>query len=365
MRTFIVILFVLLSRLTAAQKSDTLTKYLDKNLAFTNKSGMIYPAIAFPQNGHWVLRSVYPDNSIIVEAYFLDKKLTVNDGLFDVNYPGGIPAIRGTYHNNYRSGIWQSWFKNGQLKDSGSLINDVLTGTWLTYYDNGTLMTRAHFNEQVGSTGLSPLVSGNKNTLLSFPPSVAIKTGLYESWHLNGLRQDSGNYQNDLKTGFWKLWYENGKPESEGSYDASENMQGNWIFYREDGSISTKEKYADNKLSDLTCFDEKGNLTGSFCSIAKPPVLLGTPYDWKDFFETHLVWSKETIKKSGEGVTIIRFTIGKDGKLVNHTLLNSPSIMVTEDIEKVIRLMTDWSPAILHNRPLEYSFDYQVPFYPN
>ncbi len=142
-------------------------------------------------------------------------------------------------------------------------------------------------------------------------------------------------------------------------------MQGDWTFSREDGTISTQEKYVDNKLNDLKCFDEKGNLTGSFCSIAKPPVLLGTPYDWKDFFETHLVWSKESVKKSKGGTITIRFTIGKDGKLVNHTLLNSPDTMVSEDIEKVIRLMTDWSPAVLHNRPLEYSFDYSVDFYPN
>ncbi len=365
MRILLLFIIVLAVKPCPAQKSDTLIRYLDKNFAFTDKAGMIYKAVVFPQDGHWVLRSVYPDNSLVAEAYFLDKKLTVNDGPFVINYPKGLPAVKGAFRNDYRSGVWQSWYRNGQLKDSGALVNDVLTGTWITYYDTGNLMTRAHFNEQIGSTGLSPLVSNKKNSLLSFTPSVAIKTGIYETWYSNGNKQDSGNYQNDIKTGLWKSWYENGQPEAEGSYDASENMQGDWTFGRENGTISTKEKYVDGKLNDLKCYDEKGNFTGSFCSIAKPPVLLGTPYDWKDFFETHLVWSKETIRKSGEGFITIRFTIGKDGKLVNHTLSNSPSTLVTEDIEKVIRLMTDWSPAVLHNRPLEYSFDYTVDFYPN
>lgn len=364
MRILLLFIIILEVKLCIAQRNDTLTKYLDKNLSFTNKAGMMYPAIAYPDKGHWILRAFYPDDSIIAEVYFMDKKLTINDGTLFINYPKGVPAVRGTYRNNYRSGVWKSWYQNGQLRDSGSLVNDVLTGTWLTYYADGRLMTRAHFNEQIGSTGLSPLVAADKNSLLNFPPAIAIKTGLYETWHPNGLRQDSGVYQKDIKTGFWKAWYKNGQPESEGSYDAVEHLQGNWNFYRENGSLSTQEKYADNKLTDLKCFDENGNATGSFCSIAKPPVLLGTPYDWENFFETHLVWSKETIRKSKGGTTTVRFTIGKDGKLVNHTLLDSPDAMVTADIEKVIRLMKEWSPAILHNRPLEYSFEHSIPFYP-
>jgi antitoxin component YwqK of YwqJK toxin-antitoxin module len=364
MRIFIFILLILPGRFCPAQKGDTLVMYLDKNLAFTNKAGMVYPAIAFPQDNHWILKSTYPDGSILVEVHFLDKKLTVNDGQFIVNYAGNAHAARGVYHNNYRSGVWQSWYKNGQLKDSGALINDVLVGTWVTFYETGSMMTRVHFSDQIGSSGLSPLVNSEKNSLLEFPPIVAIKNGVMESWKENGLQKDSGNYQSDLKTGYWKEWYDNGKPESVGTYGANETLVGDWTFYRENGSVSTKEKYVNTKLTDLQCFDENGSPSGIFCSVAKPPVLLGTPYDWKLFFDTHLVWSRESLKSRREAVVTIRFFIGKDGKLTNHTITNSPSPFVTQDIEKVVGLMKEWSPAVLHNRPFEYSFDYQVNFYP-
>jgi antitoxin component YwqK of YwqJK toxin-antitoxin module len=364
MRIMVIIIYILSAGLCRAQKGDTMVKYLDKHLAFTSKASKFYRAIAFPKDGHYVLQSFYNDGSKLVEAYFLDKKLTVNDGRFIVYFTNGIPGIEGMYNTNYRSGVWRSWYTNGNTKDSGALVNNVLVGKWVTYYQDGTMKTREHFNEQAGSTGLSPLEARKKISLLRFPPVTAIKSGVSESWSANGQKKDSGSYANDLKTGYWKSWYDNGKPESEGSYGLEEKLQGNWTFYREDGTISTEEKYADNKLTDLKCYDEKGTLTGSFCSIAKLPVLLGTPYDWQDFFESHLVWSKESMKRSHEALITIRFTVGKDGKLVSHKLLNSPSQQVSEDIEKVIRLMKDWSPAVSHNRTLEYSIEYSFTFYP-
>ncbi len=360
MRLIVFITMIILFKPCVAQKTDTIKKYLDKNLILTNKAGAFYVAIAFPQGDHWVLRSTYADKAPIIESYFTDKKLTIRDGSFSAFYSGGVLALQGHFTNNQRTGVWKSWHKNGQLKDSGTIKNDKLTGTWTTWYENGTPMTTAQFAEEAGlvATTIMP------KSLLQFPPAVAIKNGAWQTWSSSGQQKDSGYYRDNFKFGFWRTWYENGKPESEGSYAADEHLEGNWTFYREDGSISTKEKYEENKLKDLQCFDEKGKATGSFCSIAKPPVLLGTPYDWKLFFDTHLQWSKESVKNSMGGTITIRFVIGKDGKLSNHTLLNSPDEMVSADIEKVVSLMTNWSPAILHNRPFEYSFDYVVQFFP-
>ena len=364
MRVFLFILLVLFSRLCLAQNNDTLRKYLDKNFSFTTKSKMAYAAIVIPANTHWLLRAFYADGSLLIESTYMDKKLATRDGPLTAYYAANARALTGSFQNNQRVGTWRSWYKNGQLKDSGDIKNDKLTGTWITWYENGRMATRAHFTDEPGPITFMPGEAANETSLLVFPPPISVKSGTWETWSSNGNRKDSGNYVNDRKEGFWRSWYENGNPESEGAYNVEEKFVGDWTFYREDGTVSTKEKYSGNKLIDLKCFDEKGSPAGTFCSIAKPPVLLGTPYDWKVFFETHLEWSKETMKKSREGTITIRFFIGKDGKLTNHTLLNSPSEFVTKDIDKVISLMKDWSPAILHNRPFEYSFDYSVPFYP-
>lgn len=363
MRLFLFILSILFSGLSFAQKNDTLVKYLDKNFTFTNRSGMTYSAIAYPQNDHWIVKSFYDDKSILIEASFIDKKLTIKDGPLTAYYPKGLLALQGSFQNGQRNGLWRSWHKNGQIKDSGTIKNDQLTGSWITWYENGKMTTRAHFSDEKSLYSSMRPIASETSSLLLFPEPASSKNGTWETWSVNGQQKDSGNYENDFKTGLWKSWYANGKPESQGSYGAKESLQGDWIFYREDGTVSTKEKYLDGKLADLSCFDEKGNLTGSFCSIAKPPVLLGTPYDWKVFFETHIEWSKETIKRGREGTTTVRFFISKDGKLSDHKLINVQDELVAKDIEQVISLMTDWSPAILHNRPFEFSFDYAVPFY--
>src|SRR3954464_3582076 len=102
MRYLIMLVIVLFGvQVCPAQKGDTLVKYLDKSLAFTNKASMVYSAIAFPFDNHWVLRSFYPDGSVGAEVYFLDKKLSVNDGQFHINYEKGLHAMRGTFRNNY------------------------------------------------------------------------------------------------------------------------------------------------------------------------------------------------------------------------------------------------------------------------
>src|ERR1700730_15920874 len=112
-----------MSFLSHAQKQDTLRKYLDQNFYFTNRANFVYPALAVKSSEHWILYSTYPDTSMLLKIWFKDRNLTIKDGPYTLYHGKGIKAIEGNYHNNERIGLWKSWHKNGQLKDSGMICH--------------------------------------------------------------------------------------------------------------------------------------------------------------------------------------------------------------------------------------------------
>lgn len=79
--------------------------------------------------------------------------------------------------------------------------------------------------------------------------------------------------QEGILDGPYATWYKNGKSESAGTY-SDDSYNRDWIWYKEDGTLFTKEKYSNGKLIDLSCFDTKGEYAGAACSDLKLPVFI-------------------------------------------------------------------------------------------
>jgi antitoxin component YwqK of YwqJK toxin-antitoxin module len=360
MRLVFIFTLLLLLHNCIAQKRDTVVKYLNDDLAFTTRYNKAYKAIVFKNAGHWQLRAFYPDASTLFTASFSDKKLSVRDGEFIIFYTTGKPAMKGSYKNNMRTGIWQSWYETGHTKDSGMILDNVLTGTWMNWYEHGGKKIRAEFTDDVKVPG-SQYQETAFTSMLDFPKTFSLNHGIYQTWYSNGNVKDSGYMRFNHKDGYWKSFYENGFPESEGHY-SNDTLDGDWTFYYENGKPSTKETYRNNKLASLSCFDSTGNPAGSSCSVMKPPVLLGSPFDWEQFLLRNIQWSKQTLKLPEEGVIRVRLKIDNKGKLAEYTVTDFPHDLIKYDVEKVLIQMTDWSPAVLHNRPIEYTLTYSFPY---
>jgi hypothetical protein len=60
---------LLIGALCMAQRGDTLRKYLDDKLVFTNKAHSVYPGVAIRKSDGWLLVSLYPDTGVLVKAY--------------------------------------------------------------------------------------------------------------------------------------------------------------------------------------------------------------------------------------------------------------------------------------------------------
>lgn len=330
----------------------------------TNKANAAYGALAIRQGDHWLLVAAYADTSPLLRAYFQDENLTIKDGPFVLYHPGKTKLIAGTYVNGIKQGVWITWYQNGRLKDSGSYKNNHMTGEWRSWSDSGTLTGIFHFPD---ADAITTEVRGyinprdRRRSILAGDTSAGILQGPAMSFYANGQMRDSGAYKADRKEGVWKQWYTNGHLESVGTY--THNVQeGEWEYYRENGLRSSKEKYVNNKITALQCFDEQGNPAGNTCPILKPPVAQGKFLNFDQYALDNMFWPEQLKHSDVEGEVEIEYTISKEGELKQLKVLRTPHPLMSEEVVRFFKTLK-WSPAVSHNRPIEYTMKYKVPFY--
>jgi antitoxin component YwqK of YwqJK toxin-antitoxin module len=334
--------FLLFGFSSYAQQKDTIRKYLDTEFRFTNRNKSAFPALAIRQENRWMLVAVYPDTGILLRIYFKDAGLTIKDGPYSLYHPGKIKARAGFFTENVPSGCWQSWYKNGQLKDSGVLLANQFTGIWKHWYENGQLQSWQEYTDvsaDSATTKLNSTPSVEKGSILPNAIVRGIMNGSSKSWYANGQLESTGQFRQDTLTGLW-LWY------------------------RENGFLSTRETYSDGKIMALECFNEKGEASGSTCSVLKPPSFIHPFLEVQDYIvnELHRRKNKDIYD---EGVAELSFTIDKTGKIVNLQIKSSPDSALNKHIYAIIEKMPGWSPAITHNRAIDFPLQLSIPFFRN
>lgn len=345
-----------------AQKKDTVRKYLDENFAFTRRGNAAYPALAIKSGDHWLLYATYPDTSLLLTIWFKDADLTVRDGPFSLYFGKGKIWTKGYFVDNAQYGLWKYWYQNGTLKDSGMIVNGQLANTWMSWSENGLPLARGEFKID-SSIIAKPTKLGPSSSLVPVTDGlIKIRNGAWVTYHPNGNKSDSGQYLNNTKAGYWKLWYESGVIEAEGEFK-NDSLVGEWKWYRENGNLSSKEFYKENKLHKLECYDEEGKYSGEFCSILKPPFPLGNFSDFQNYMMDNIQMPKELRNKELNGIIIIQCTVSQDGKL-NKVIVNGPYKTLNEEVVKFFHTLTTWSPAIVHNRAVEYTIEYKLPLSP-
>jgi antitoxin component YwqK of YwqJK toxin-antitoxin module len=362
---YLLIVFLIAGMDVLAQKDDSIKIYLSHNLSFTTKRNAVYLAMAIRSQDHWLLYGVYPDTTPLVKMYFADKDLKVKDGPYTLYHPKRVKAVEGYYEQNASKGVWRYYYPNGQIRDSGMLINDRLTGLWRSWDEQGNLAAEINYDSSALKQRTLGTIPGSGSILPASAASGITKMmhGECRIYFPNGKMQEYAVYENDRKTGPWKKWYENGVQESIG-YFQKDSMTGDWQFYRENGKLSTKEKYKGNKVVAMECFDENGNATGSNCSILKPPVAQGNFLNFNEYMLDNVFWPKK-LGRDVQGAVKVKFTVTREGKMKDFRIVSSPHELLSKEVERFFGTISSWSPAISHNRVIEYTMEYEVPFYRN
>jgi len=340
MLRFLLSIILFLMALTVGAQKDSVRKYLNENLQFTTKKDVVYAAMAVKDNNRWLLYAVYPDTSPILQVYFTDAALTVKDGPFTLYYPKRLVAQKGSFANNLPNGRWQSWYSNGQPKNEGTIINNHFSGVWKSWYESGQIKSEQSYMYIDSATGPAQHQRF---------PSYKVQAVL-EDFAPEGVRE-----------GVSTIWYENGNKESVSNYH-NDSLTGLCTWYRLNGNPSSKETYVNGKVTALECYDEEGKYTGATCSILKMPVLIHPMFTALDYLEYELHKDRNSDIRE-EGDAAISFTVTKKGTVENLSFTSSPDPALNKHIAKIFAGMPAWSPAITHNRAVDYPVKLVVPYY--
>jgi hypothetical protein len=270
------------------QVKDTMAVYFDESLEPVKKKQAIFVGAAVRMADGWKVL-VYTDSlQLLMRGSYTDHTCTVKNGPF-IYYNGrGQKLLGGSYSMNKRTGLWQTWHLNGQLKDSIAFDNDLFQGQASSFYPTGQL-------------------------------------------------ESSGWYQRGQQDSIWKWFHENGKP-------------------------ATLEWYRSGKLADLECFDTLGITKGSSCAINREPAIKGH-YGGLFRYLNDSLRVPERIREQDEGFVRVRFTVNKNGQASAPEILSAATKEFRAEISRVINSIPGWYPAISHNRAIDHIFNINIPYF--
>jgi uncharacterized protein len=125
-------------------------------------------------------------------------------------YETGELQFQGNYdRNEIRQGSWREYFKNGQIKAEGSLLDGMEIGLWKFYYENGQIEREVDISD--GNNGYVKRYF--KNGKLSFEGGMkdGVDDGLCKTYYENGQLKAEGNIKNKASVGLWKVYNQDGK----------------------------------------------------------------------------------------------------------------------------------------------------------
>ena len=67
---------------------------------------------------------------------------------YELFYPNGDIRVSGTYVDDKAHGFWEGYYPNGQLKSIGEYNNGELVGHWVWYYEDGSIVKDSTYTYQ-------------------------------------------------------------------------------------------------------------------------------------------------------------------------------------------------------------------------
>lgn len=76
----------------------------------------------------------------------------------------------------------------------------------------------------------------------------------------------------------------------------------------------------------------------------------------------HLEYPEEAVKNKIEGIVVIQFTIDKNGKLVNPSILKGANELLDNEALRVVKESPQWEPAMIKGKPVGVTLALPVTF---
>ncbi len=150
----------------------------------------------------------------------LDESFLENDTIFKEYYPDTEKLMfEGQINNGAITGIWKSYYKSGNIKNSVNYEDGKVSGEAYFWYDSKPKVKRAEATFE--------------DDLL---------TGFYYEFYENGTQKAKIEYDDGVADGDAEFFYPNGKLKIEAEYKDNEK-HGKWVYFDEKGEKIGKEKW--------------------------------------------------------------------------------------------------------------------------
>ncbi len=81
-----------------------------------------------------------------------------------------------------------------------------------------------------------------------------------------------------------------------------------------------------------------------------------------DFLNRHFVYPPKDLKERNPGKVVVSFTVEKDGSLTNIIVNRGSSSAIYAEALRVMKLSSNWKPAIKNGRPVKATYTFPVTF---
>lgn len=216
------------------------------------------------------------------------------------------------------------------------------------YYDNemklldGSEVSNAyHFEvrtlDRKGKQDGSSRIYDNLGQLISETEfSRGKKSGMYLLYEADGIKT-MGSYKNDFKTGPW-------------IQVKSDTMLLRMDYYEKDILVDSRNYV--NKI----VFEPAPDVEPSF---------LGGPKSWIDFLRSNLTYPQQARASKIQGQVYLKFFVLEDGKVVNPTVTDSPSPLLSAEGIRILYLSPNWIPGQKDGQPVASLMKIRISFKTN
>ena len=199
--------------------------------------------------------------------------------------------------------------------------------------------------------------------------------GLYTSFHLNGNKEEEGNYKNGSKEGAWQKWdslqrkvdstiylqdqpilstkfsyYKNGSH----TYSTKDSLLDTYtsVSYTKEG-VKSGEVFFQGQKGVVKTFTDNGIVTDSvFTREEKEAEFPGGSKGWRAYLERNLNPDVPVNRKAPPGIyqVSVMFIVQKDGSITDVTAQTSYGYGMEEEAIRVIKKGPKWIPALQYGR---------------
>lgn len=223
-----------------------------------------------------------------------------------------------------------------------------------------------------------------------------IKEGMYKEWWDNGFKKTEGQYQDNQKVGAWKNYsFDTGQLKNEmehvngkrngmqknyskhglsSSYTyVMEEKEGPFIIYDSTGIVINEGIYKADTL-----FEQSIVLDFDDSTVKHVEVMPGFPgctnngddFEYRGcsqkkmlmFIYGTLKYPADARENGLEGASVIRFTVDKDGSLIDITPLRGLCQSIENECLRVVHAMPKWEPGMQDGKPIKVQFLLPIKF---